>query len=413
MKFYDLLKRCKETPSSNDKIDILVDFFDNHDSDDDVRLLKYYIDPQFVCYFDKAMLKKVNNTKSDLFSGHGAMDYIILLETLANRTISGNCAIQVCANTLNSCADEQIYEFETVLLKTPHGISYKTVNKAYQRIFGENFIDIFECQLANSYKPEKNYKTDEWFISPKLDGLRCVYRDGRLFTRQNKPIIGFDNTILKECQEIAEKYSLDMIDGELYSHDIDFHTIQGIVTRNKNVDPEQKKKINFNVFACASGMIETTCDMMIKINSIQEQEFEYITCVSQTFIKNDYDLIKIMTEQYVQLGYEGSMLRSATKYYDYKRSDALLKVKFFQEDDFIITGTFEGEGKYEGMLGGVYILSKDGTIECKVGSGFDDDFRNEYFNNDIIGLFAEIKYFDITPKNKLRFPVFLKLKEDR
>ncbi|MEG4535040.1 hypothetical protein [Microcoleus sp. D2_18a_D3] len=32
-------------------------------------------------------------------------------------------------------------------------------------------------QLANTYSPAKNYGVAEWFSSPKLDGVRCLYEN--------------------------------------------------------------------------------------------------------------------------------------------------------------------------------------------------------------------------------------------
>lgn len=50
-----------------------------------------------------------------------------------------------------------------------------------------------KVQLANTYDPAKNYKTEFWFTTPKFDGVRAVFipHEG-LFIRNNKLIHGLE-----------------------------------------------------------------------------------------------------------------------------------------------------------------------------------------------------------------------------
>ena len=453
---YNLLTIVKAESSTNKKQEILKTFFNNIGLEEDelfLRLLKMYIDPQWVSYFDKAMIKKAENIKpSKLFSnGYPSYNFITLLNTLHSRLLSGNRALEEYGKFIDNCDEKTRYVLDTILLKKPHGITVKSVNKAYKAIFGEDLVKVFECQLANKYEEDKNYKTLMWYISPKLDGLRCLYREGKLFTRQNKPIIGFDH-LEEELEALVKKYDLDLIDGELYSHEIPFHDIQGIVTRNKNINEENKRKIKFNIFACTGNKIKNTHEMMDVLYTIDRNlDTDNIEIVEQCYIKNDPSAIRKKTEEYIKWGYEGAMLRHPEIHYENKRSNSLLKVKFFNEMDMVITDIFEGDGKYEGLLGGFHVKSLDGKITAKVGSGFTDEQRKEFYDSEmeyaqnitnelnkninilddseymcylndmleesgietLIGKKVEIKYFEITPDNSLRFPVFLKLKEDR
>ena len=420
MNLYELFTTLKKTSGTLDKIDILKQFFKYHEyvylgqQSTDVDLLYKYLNPSFVCYFDKKMIKKAEKLEAE----YPLTRYVdLIIDLLANRELTGNKALQEYRNVIERLSEEGKFVLDTILLKSSTGVSHKLVNRAHQELYGTDFIKIFECQLANKYEEKKNYNIDTWYISPKLDGLRCIYRDGKLFTRQNKPIIGFDH-VENECKLLCESEALDMLDGELYSHDISFHEIQGIVVRNKNIVEEDKKKIFFNVFACTGKDIQNTTRM---INTLHDyvKEYTYITIVDQQYIENDPKIIKEITEDYVKEGYEGAMLRHPNIHYENKRSNALLKIKFFEEDDFIITDIFEGEGRHEGKLGGFYIESIDGKIKAKVGSGFIDEQREQFWKRHVIwgeslvGLKVEVKYFEITPDNSLRFPVFLKLKEDR
>lgn len=444
MKFIELIIKLPTIASTNERIEFLKEFFW---VDEDNHLLRLYADPDKVFYFSKKQIKNalLREKVDSLFTLN--LEYTLdeLLNKLSSRELSGHDAEIAYKKFVDKATVEEIEILNTIITKKPIGANLSLINKAHKQLFGHNFIKVFKCQLANKYDPDKKYKTNTWYISPKLDGLRCLYRDGKLYTRQNKPIIGFDH-LEQEMKLLSNKYNLELIDGELYSHDIPFHEIQGAVTRNKNINEEDKKKIKFNIFALNNFKIDTTHEMVHLLYNIdRDNELKYIEIVEQEFIKNDPIAIKYKTEEYIKQGYEGGMLRDSEKFYDYKRSNALLKVKFFKEMDCIITDIFEGEGKYEGLLGGFHVASTDNKITAKVGTGFSDEQRKEfyttqmeYFNtitdiankyiNDpvkvrnlinecelenLIGKKAEIKYFEITPDNSLRFPVFLKLKEDR
>lgn len=90
-----------------------------------------------------------------------------------------------------------------------------------------------------------------------------------------------------------------------------------------------------------------------------------------------------------------------------------LKLKPRATADLLVVGTYPGEGKYEGMMGGI-IVSLDGTPTgptCKVGTGFDDAQRAP----GIVwtGKIVEVTYLDMTKAKKLREPAFLGERHDK
>ncbi|WP_157895558.1 hypothetical protein [Clostridioides difficile] len=78
-------------------------------------------------------------------------------------------------------------------------------------------------------------------------------------------------------------------------------------------------------------------------------------------------------------------------------------------------GVEEGTGKYKGILGNIICDYKG--YRLGVGTGFTDEQRKYYFNNQdkIINHITEIKYREETNNEKgelsLRFPVFLRVRE--
>ena len=269
-------------------------------------------------------------------------------------------------------------------------------------------------QLANKLEIAKvsKYKVSNWYASPKLDGIRAIYYNGKFYSRKEKPFAGFEH-VEKELKLLCAKHNLTLIDGELYSDTIPFGEIQGAVMQKVNIDESRKEAIYFNVFACVGKNITDTSSMIDVLNLF---EGKYIRIVPYTLISNDRSIIEAKAKEYVKQGYEGIMLRSTTQSFDSKRSNMLLKFKFFKEHDFTVTKLIEGKGKYVGMLGKVVVTGviKGKTIVSEVGSGFTDEQRHLFWDsNDLIGKTIEVKYQEVTPKNSLRFPTFLKTKEDR
>ena len=57
--------------------------------------------------------------------------------------------------------------------------------------------------------------------------------------------------------------------------------------------------------------------------------------------------------------------------YENKRSNALLKVKKFEDAEATIIGHEPGTGRLTGLLGAIRVREDSGT-EFKIGSGFND-----------------------------------------
>ena len=71
---------------------------------------------------------------------------------------------------------------------------------------------------------------------------------------------------------------------------------------------------------------------------------------------------------------EGLMLKDPSSLYEGRRSESLLKVKKFDDDEAQVIGHEEGTGRCENMLGAIRVKNKAGK-EFKIGTGFDDSQR--------------------------------------
>jgi ATP-dependent DNA ligase len=89
--------------------------------------------------------------------------------------------------------------------------------------------------------------------------------------------------------------------------------------------------------------------------------------------------------------------------------------------DLKIVDCYFGTGKNSKFINGVVIENKDKTIKSKASSGIDDKQRiiltDLYNKGELIGKICEIYYREIsikkTGEKSLRFPVFVKLRNDK
>jgi DNA ligase-1 len=110
----------------------------------------------------------------------------------------------------------------------------------------------------------------------------------------------------------------------------------------------------------------------------------------------------------------------------FDRGPDLLKIKLFFEDEFKIVDFYEGNGKLKGSLGGIIVEGKinwglpgkprkEYNIRSKCGSGFDEDLRQEIWDNrkKWLGAVVQIQFQEATKKNSLQFPVFIMRRKDK
>lgn len=100
----------------------------------------------------------------------------------------------------------------------------------------------------------------------------------------------------------------------------------------------------------------------------------------------------------------------------------LLKIKALQEFECKCVGVFEGSGKYQGMMGGIYVEYVDENAqvwEVGVGTGFTDYMRSFYYTHPdkIVGHVVELDSFGVSTNaqggRSLNCPVFKRVKGDR
>ena len=258
--------------------------------------------------------------------------------------------------------------------------------------------------LAYDYKKKSDKIIFPCFIQPKLDGVRALGIGNQLYSR-NGNIFPTLEHIKKELEENNDNLILD---GELYTDDINFEKIVGLVRKSTKTQEEEKLslKIYFNVFDIVDKTLTFKERYSILKNFIEKNSFKYIKLV-KTEICNKKELIEKYLDNYINEGYEGIIIRNGNgKYEENIRSNNLLKLKRFIDEEFeIINYTTPSEGKEIGCV----------IWECKTKEGKKFSVRPEGNYNErkklykegkkYIGKMLTVRYQELTNDKVPRFPV--------
>ena len=286
------------------------------------------------------------------------------------------------------------------------------------------------AMLAHSYDPDKI--TYPCYVQPKLDGIRCIaiVKQGesvQLLTRDNKDILSMDH-IKAELMQLAD----GMYDGELFTPDLPFEEINGIVRRQYH--NEESLKVHYYVYDIIRADVYGVRFKYLQ-DSLKSVQLKYISLVENiTCISSDS--LVLLCRDYIARGFEGAMIRldrlpiKATKTREYaevdigyesealnnkRRSWSLLKYKDFQDAEFKIVGIeeeYDLAGQPKGRTGAFRLDVGDGRIFKA--SGLTDHIKEDSWCNPdkYIGKYGTIKYFELSSDGIPRFPNFKCLREE-
>lgn len=408
MNIADILDLVKSTQGTNAKMDLLRKHKDNELFK---KALKYALDG-----FINFNVVKVVKTKErlELSSDENQWaNFFDLADACASRVYTGNAAIAVLSKHFKSVNENAEKWMRKVLEKNfSIGIATKSINKIFPGL-----IRTFEVQLAEKWTDKSSKSFPKQIrIEPKLDGIRCLSfvneRQCQMFARSGKQIVNFDDTIGKELATLPS----NVYDGEIM--DTDFTALMRQVHRKEGTDTTQSYLTIFDVVCHeewdTQDSVEQFSERRKKLVEIfKDKNFKYLRLVDQSVIQNSQDQIDSKHEHYVLQGYEGAMVKNPNAPYCFGRSDAVVKVKAFDDDDLRVIGFKEGTGKHVGKLGS--LLVDFNGVEVNVGSGLDDEMREEVWNNKdkYLGKVCTVKSQERTPDGSLRFPTFVCWRHDR
>ena len=257
----------------------------------------------------------------------------------------------------------------------------------------------------------------ETFLQPKLDGVRMIWDGEQAWSRRGKKLAVPEN-VLHDLRTIFRQVCLD---GELFSLDTPFDDISGQARRLVNQDV--KVELEYHVFdvintACFSTRSAHLAALFNEYDSYTSMQPSRQPSIFQvpTHLILDWEDVENHMEHYINLGYEGVMVRLGSGRYIGHRTHWLLKHKRFVEEPFHVCGFIEGRGKHRGRLGALQFATVGGEVG-KVGTGFSDEQREQLWikcvNKSILGMIVTVRFQEKTKKGKPRFPSFVSIRTNQ
>jgi len=252
------------------------------------------------------------------------------------------------------------------------------------------------------------------FMQPKLDGVRCLIQcDNGVITaysRTGKVWKNIDH-ILFNLKPFFHWNPNVILDGELYNHDFkdDFESIISMVRKTKPTDEDRsisEKHVQFHCYDIVNRKMKfSTRNSWLKGNLQSNHCVRHVQTLTNV---GNHTQAKIFHTNYLNQGYEGSIVRLDTPY-QCKRSHSLRKFKDFSDAEANIVGYEEGKGKRTGTLGKFIMQDDDGNqFGCPPGKGHNyKDLANMLTNiHEYMGQRATFTYFERTKAGSYRHPLY-------
>ena len=417
----DFVEASNATNSNSDKLEVLKTYTQYESV---CKALNYTYDTYKQYGVTSANCKK----NSDLMGHPNTYGSIFtLLDDLNNRVCTGHTAI---ANVNRFVHENYIYKdliFNIIDRNLKTRSTASMINKVKPGL-----IPTFDVALAKAFDEKTQKKViweDRWFVSRKLDGVRCLTvidanGEPKFFSRQGKEFLTLDN-LKTDIKALGLKNIV--LDGEVCilneTGDEDF---AGIIKEIKRKDHtiatpfywmfDMLDMQDFNSKTSEVTFGQRIADLNALFNTSKLKLYSPLLIgVLEQKIGNDQVFSEMMAESKAG-GWEGLMLRKDASYKG-KRSDEILKVKQMFDDEYIVVDLendvhrviVDGSEVEELMLKNVIIEHKGNRVH--VGSGFSHEQRRHYFANpnEILGKQITVQYFEESQSKSgeysLRVPV--------
>jgi DNA ligase-1 len=309
-----------------------------------------------------------------------------------------NCGVQACScKHLRYLRGDDVEEERCLASAGPAKTSNAGASSS-SSTSAKNTSVAGKLSLAHAWKSGQN--PHGYFMSEKLDGMRAYWTGGKLWTRNGNVIHAPDWFVEGLPAE-------EDLDGELFLGRQQFDACMSIARRSDA--SEEWKKLKYVVFDCPSVVGGIRDRLRRAQELVNKYHPPYAVVHPQEVCQGEEHLLQELA-RVEQLGGEGMMLRHPTAKHRGGRTNDLLKVKSFADDEGLVIDYEEGKGKYTGMVGSLICITKAG-LTFKVGSGLSDDQRS-YSSAPKKGTVITYKYFELTKDGIPRFPTFMRIRPD-
>lgn len=312
--------------------------------------------------------------------------------------------------------DQAVFEIKSEFQKQKDKKSYREEGEEAQ---GERFSPM----LAHTYADRK--KTVGWdntsirkFVQHKYDGMRAGYDGTTFVSRGNKDLIpecvahlNFDTqgyTVDGEVILPHEEFYLDKPTGEGFQM-----TMRAV----KKYRPELSPKLLYRVYDVV--MDAPFQERKAVLEKLVTEANNPSVLLAETFeVLSEEDVME-RQEQFLVEGWEGTMIRVSERGYKSGHRDIqLLKLKEFEDAEFIVIDIVEGKGKFVGLP--MIVCMTEPTPKAPEGLRFaatqqgKEDSKREIFANraSFIGKLWTIKFQGRSSDGIPRFPVGIGVRDE-
>lgn len=263
-----------------------------------------------------------------------------------------------------------------------------------------------ESRLLNQGRYRTSW-TPPYALQTKLDGERC-----RAHVNNNMCLlVSSTDQLITSCPHInnaLKHLPSGEYDGELYKHNWTFSQIHSAVSTTSTIHP-RAHEVEYHMFDIISDA--TQMDRIIYLYNKLEIPTKFSNIIKKVRLDIAKDLKDIMNlyDLYIDLGYEGFIIRELSSFYTRKRSQQMMKFKPKQHDSYpileIIEATSE-DGTPKGMVGAFKCYDDMGSI-FKVGAGKLKHHQRielwqKYLDGEIPkGTILKLEYQTLSDKNKV------------
>ena len=263
-------------------------------------------------------------------------------------------------------------------------------------------------------------KLKYWYASRKIDGVRCSFflKDGEIHTasRGGKEY-DFSTNHFRQNPKFIEffKNHPDMVlDGELYKHGKSLQQISGAARLESNA--YDCDWLEYYIYDVMDGdktfeeRLEVLEDIQAELQLGFDPNRDWLTedlkiqMVPQVKVSG-WEAIKTLHDKYVDEGFEGVVIRDPSKVYNFGgRTNAMIKVKQYQDAEFTVVGISEGLRPVEDMT---FICQTDNGIRFEAKPMGSREVKQDYHDNidKIIGKPATVKFFYLSDQGTPLQPV--------
>ena len=290
---------------------------------------------------------------------------------------------------------------------------------------------VFKPMLAAKLDDVQSLTVWPIMMSPKLDGIRCIVRDGVAYSRSNKPIRNvYIQQMFQKHSDVLNNLDGELIVGEVTSDDV-YRTTNSAV-----MSIEGEPEFTFYIFDDISS---PDLPFAKRVYGLKSRQLPTFAVILEQLEANDHEEIFKYEAHVTGLGYEGVILKDPDGVYKNGRSTVkelgMVKLKRFTDAEAVCIGygalyrnnntafknelghtarSKESEGLVPANTLGYLLCRTSEGVEFKVGTGFSQAERDSLWQSPdgLIGKLVKYKYFDVGIKEAPRHPVFLGFRDE-